>query len=357
MGFNFNDAVKKAVEDAMRELGHANILLAGRTGVGKSTLINGIFQGSIATTGHGRPVTQSTREITKPGIPLTLFDTRGLEMAEFATTLTQLKEFVATRRREADSRKHIHVAWVCVAEDLRRVEAAESSLVEMLSEYMPVLAVVTKARADQGFRAEVQRLLPRAGNVLRVRSIPEELDDGHKLPAMGLIELVQATLDLIPEGHTRAFVAAQKADLSLKKKRSHVVVAGAVTAAISVAVAPIPFADAAVLVPIQLGMVAGISAAYGLDVSVGFLSTLVTAIVGGTAATLAGRMIVSGLLKLLPGAGSVAGAAIAATTAAAMTTAVGEAYIAVLHSLFTKHAGEQPSSDEVLEALRLRRAK
>jgi len=47
-----------------------NILIAGRTGVGKSTLINAVFQGNFATTGQGRPVTQSTREIKKEGIPL-----------------------------------------------------------------------------------------------------------------------------------------------------------------------------------------------------------------------------------------------------------------------------------------------
>ena len=67
--------------------GTSNVLIAGRTGVGKSTLINAIFQGQYAATGQGRPVTQNTREITKEGIPLTIFDTRGLEMADFEETL------------------------------------------------------------------------------------------------------------------------------------------------------------------------------------------------------------------------------------------------------------------------------
>lgn len=348
---NFGEAVKKTVEEAMRERGHANVLIAGRTGVGKSTLINGIFQGQFASTGQGRPVTDATREINKPGIPLTVFDTRGLEMAEFATTLTQLKAFVAARRQEPDARRHVHVAWVCLAEDLRRVEEAETSLVDMLADFMPVLAVVTKARADQGFRAEVQRLLPRAVNVVRVRSIAEELDDGHKLPPMGLIDLVQATVDLVPEGQRRAFVAAQKADLELKRKKSHFIVGASVTAAMGVAAAPIPFADAALLVPIQLGMIAGITATYGLEFSEGFLSTVVASAIGGAATTLSGRAIVGSLLKLIPGAGSVVGGAIAAATAGAMTTALGEAYIKALDVLFAKHAGEQPTQGEVLAAV------
>ena len=349
---DFGAAVKRALEEAMRERGHANILLAGRTGVGKSTLINAIFQGQLATTGHGRPVTQSTREITKEGIPLSIFDTRGLELEDFAATLAELKTFVASRRQERNPSKHVHVAWVCIAEDLRRVETAETRLVDMLADFMPVLGVVTKARADQGFRAETQRLLPRALNVLRVRAIPEELDDGHVLAPMGLIDLVQATVDLVPEGERRAFVAAQKADLAMKKSRSRFVVGASVTAAMSVAAAPVPFADALLLVPIQLGMIAGITATYGLDFSEGFLKTVLASSVGGTVATLSGRAIAGGLLKLIPGGGSLVGGAIAAATAGAMTTALGEAYIAVLDRLFTKHEGEQPTAEEVVESLR-----
>lgn len=348
---NFGELIRKSFEEAMKERGHANVLIAGRTGVGKSTLINSVFQGQFAATGQGRPVTDATREITKPGIPLTVFDTRGLEMAEFANTLVQLKSFVATRRQDADPCKHVHVAWVCLAEDLRRVEDAETSLVEMLADFMPVLAVITKARADQGFRAEVQRLLPRAVNVVRVRSIEEVFDDGHMLPPMGLSDLVQATVDLVPEGQRRAFVAAQKADIALKKKKAHLIVGASVAAAMGVGAAPIPFADAALLVPIQVGMIAGVTATYGLDLSEGFLSTVVASALGSTAATFTGRAVVTGLLKLIPGAGSIAGGVIAAATAGAMTTALGEAYIAALHALFLKHNGEQPSPDEVLEAI------
>src|SRR5262245_60125570 len=105
---------KKAFHEALRERGHVNILIAGRTGVGKSTLINAVFQGQMAETGQGRPVTQHTREITKGDIPLSIFDTRGLELADFDTTLKALKGFVVQRAQDTDARKHIHVGWVCI---------------------------------------------------------------------------------------------------------------------------------------------------------------------------------------------------------------------------------------------------
>lgn len=352
---NLGELVKNKLRDAYRDRGHANVLIAGRTGVGKSTLINSIFQGNFATTGQGRPVTENTREITKEDIPLSIFDTRGMEMADFSSTLASLKSFVSERHADPDEKKHIHVAWVCVAEDLRRVEEAETELTAMLAEFMPVVGVVTKARADQGFRAEVQRLLPLTRNLMRVRAIPEQLDDGHSLSQMGLKDLVQVTMDLFPEGHRIAFVAAQKADLSLKRKRSSEIVAYAAAAATGIGATPIPFSDAVLLLPAQIGMLAKISAIYGLPLSTGFLRTLVASTLGGAAATLTGRVIVGGLLKLVPGIGTVAGGAISASTAAAITTALGGAYIATLDALFAKRPdGEPPSQEEVLEEVRRR---
>src|SRR2546423_3881729 len=148
--FNLGELVKKALDEALRERGHVNVLIAGRTGVGKSTLVNAVFQGDFATTGQGRPVTLATREITKEGVPLSIIDTRGLEMANYAASLAALTDFVAERKRDRDSNRHVHVCWVCVEEDLRRVEQAESDLARTMAEHVPVVGVITKARADRG---------------------------------------------------------------------------------------------------------------------------------------------------------------------------------------------------------------
>ena len=84
------ELIQNEVEDALKSRGDVNLIVAGKTGVGKSTLVNAVFQGKLAATGQGEPVTQNTREITKEGIPVSLFDTRGLELDDYDETVDQL---------------------------------------------------------------------------------------------------------------------------------------------------------------------------------------------------------------------------------------------------------------------------
>ena len=311
---NIKEMIEEAFKKTRREIGQVNVLIAGRTGVGKSTLINEIFQGKMADTGQGRPVTQCTREITKEGIPLAIWDTRGLELKAFKETIDELEQLVISRAGETEVKKHIHVAWLCIHEDGRRVEDAEMELHKTLAKHMPVIGVVTKARADQGFRAEVQRLLPETRNVVRVRALGEKLDDGHVIQPMGLIELVEVTMEVIPDAVRRAFAAAQKASVEKKKSEAHKIVIAASGVAGAVGLAPIPFADATLLIPIQVTMLARISSAFGLELSTAFLSTLVATMAGAAGAAVAGRAIVANLLKFVPG-GNLVGGMISAVTA------------------------------------------
>src|SRR5689334_5463326 len=115
--FDIGEEARKRVEEALKARGTANIVIAGRSGVGKTTLINATFQGNMGETGQGRPVTPSTREIFKEGIPLTVFDTRGLEMERYGETVAELERLIRERNSSSDPTRHLHLAWVCVSED------------------------------------------------------------------------------------------------------------------------------------------------------------------------------------------------------------------------------------------------
>lgn len=81
---NFFEEFIKNFGKEMKNMGHANLIIAGKTGVGKSTLINAAFRENLAETGIGAPVTDegSVRCYEKQNFPLRIYDTIGLELNE-----------------------------------------------------------------------------------------------------------------------------------------------------------------------------------------------------------------------------------------------------------------------------------
>ncbi len=344
---DFNVLLKQKLEEALKQRGKVNIVIAGKTGVGKSTLVNAVFQGDLAETGDGRPVTKATREIKKDGIPLSIFDTRGLEVSEYRNTIQDLEKLIQDKRKSEDPNQHIHIAWVCMMEGSRRVEDAEIELVEMLDKYIPVVGVITKSMSDNGFRQTVQELLPQTRNVVRVLAKETVLDGGYTMPAIGLDKLVELTMNLVPETQRDALAAAQKISIHHKLQRAHALVGGAGLTAGSAGAVPLPFSDALAIIPIQISMLAGVSSVWGLPVSTAFLGTLIGGAITSSAGTFVGRAAAGALLKLIPGTGSVMGGAISATVASTLTVAFGEAYITTLYVLTKDDPNRIPTAEEI----------
>lgn len=69
-----------AINDKINNLKQLNIIVIGKSGVGKSTLINSLFRGDFADTGLGRPVTQEIRKLLRVTI-LSPFMTLGFELS------------------------------------------------------------------------------------------------------------------------------------------------------------------------------------------------------------------------------------------------------------------------------------
>ena len=74
------DKIVATVKNEFDKMPKLNIMVLGKTGVGKSTLINNIFGDSLVRTGIGRPVTSDIVKVEKKDFPLALYDTPGLEL-------------------------------------------------------------------------------------------------------------------------------------------------------------------------------------------------------------------------------------------------------------------------------------
>ena len=328
----------------------ANILIVGKTGVGKSTLINAVFRDNLAETGIGRPVTQGIHEITKPGSVLTILDTKGLEIKDYEAIKAEIIKTVHARQGE-DPNTYVHLAWVCVAETGGRIESGDVEIARELKALgLSVIVVITKATTfkNNPFEVEVRKeFRDIADEIVLTRGVVEpQYDDDDNVtssrPVRGIDELISQSFRFIPETQRQSFANAlaikNRAGLETKRAEASKVVNIAATAAAAVGATPIPFSDAVALVPIQGAMIAKISQIYGMEVGSDIAIPLISALVGMTGTTLIGRTLISSLLKFVPVVGTMAGGTIAATTAATLTKGLGELYIATLENL--AQAGE-----------------
>ena len=96
--------------------------------------------------------------------------------------------------------------------------------------------------------------------------------------------------------------------------------------AAAAAASPIPFSDAALLIPIQATMITSLYKANGANISQGFVKgALKATMVSGLGKSLAGN-----LLKFIPGVGTLAGGTINAGVAVGFTEALGFAIVGEL---------------------------
>ncbi|WRB98231.1 DUF697 domain-containing protein [Helicobacter pylori] len=170
---------------------------------------------------------------------------------------------------------------------------------------------------------------------------------GLEIPVEGLEELVDETKKCLIESKKNKqnhFLQIQKANIQARKQamidESKTIIHVASVAAGGVGLIPIPFSDALAITPIQAGMIYKMNDAFGVELENSVVASLIIGLLGVTAIAQVERTLVNGFLKLIPGAGSVVGAAISGATAVVITEGIGFAYLKVLEKCFNDETGE-----------------
>ncbi|MCR5798315.1 MAG: GTP-binding DUF697 domain-containing protein [Eubacterium sp.] len=333
-----------AISERLKSLNTLNIIVAGKTGVGKSTLINAVFRDNLAETGIGKPVTTHMRRLAKKDIPLGIYDTRGFELGKEVQNEVK-KEVLETIRQGLathDINKAIHCIWYCINTATNRIEPEEIEWLRELSSEnretrVPIIVVLTQSFSKKHAKEMKNILLEENLDIVQVIPVlaqDYEIDEDIVVKSYGLDVLIQVMGEALPDELVDTLQNVQIASLAEKKKRAQAAIATATVAAAGEAIAPIPFADCAMLIPTQLTMIASITVIFGFDVNKSILTAFLSSTLGAGGATILGKTVFSNLMKLVPGAGTVVGGAISASTAGVITAALGEAYIGIMTLVF-----------------------
>lgn len=129
-----------------------NIAIVGKSGIGKSTLLNYLFGKEVAKTGTGEPVTKQGFHFFSDiidGKKINIYDSWGIEPGKTDVWLHHLSNFL-NDRKTLDIDNWIHTVVFCLSAEGKRIEDFEKNIFTTLKdEYLNPIIVITKSDLDK----------------------------------------------------------------------------------------------------------------------------------------------------------------------------------------------------------------
>lgn len=136
--------LNSAFTNLSSKLKKPNILLIGKTGAGKSSLVNALLGKSFAPTGSGQPVSNHLERFAPDDKQVVLYDTKGLEHGNHQEFLEDTRKFLGTLRSSNDISDHLHVVWYVLDMSHSRFQPFERTLCEELFPDVSLIFILNK---------------------------------------------------------------------------------------------------------------------------------------------------------------------------------------------------------------------
>lgn len=321
------------------ELKFPNILIMGKSGTGKSSLINTIFGKDIAEVNDTKPCTRGFKDYKGKEYEknINIIDSEGYEISidknkdSFTIFENRIREELKYRD---DKEEKIHIVWFCISIASNRIEDMDidvlSSIYSMSELDKKVCVVLTKCDEDdeEGTCAnEFKNIIKNQPNskfknisIFEVSSKEEVNKSIEESGLPGINKLIETSANMIDDEEIREnFIRSQNNNIELKKSRANKTIAAAAITAAGIGAVPIPLADTSVLVPVQLAMIAHITSIYNMD----NMDSLQKGLVSDLIITQIGKSLASQLLKFIP-LGSVVNAGVASSITGALGASISE---------------------------------
>ncbi len=335
-----NFDVDMALEKVRKEVKKPGIFVCGATGVGKSSLVNDIFNYSLfeaPKTGDGAPITRGIDKYENDELGVILYDSEGYEIGDEAQEhydddiIGEVDRFNESNGI-GNMNTRIHEAWYCVAGVNKRFYDVDVSIIEKLRKRkIPVCVVITKV--DQCMKNEIDDMKSSIKEkfpnmeIFTYASLDRDDPNKSKLIESGYIqqeELLQWAYDNLDESLKNGLLSSVNGALRLKYKHVKQTVipvsgAAALAGVIGNSFVPVPFSDSVLLMGIQSTLSLAILNSYNIA---GAGRNVVGSVIGSTILSTLGKTLANSLAKAIPGIGQAVVVA-NSTVAVSLTVTIG----------------------------------